>query len=185
MYSERWIHLSAGALLTQPLSYFDTCGKQSKGQINRPSYDDPNDISALTSHRYPILMLHRLSDWLCDCTGGRQGTETACESYHTKGEETRCQCPPEMWAPEIVTEQNKCIGVCRSTYLIHKPCEQPASLRNVGVEWWGEVEAFEQTWEQVNNKCGYKVGKGLRKVILTGFMFRMPFIRLVSSCLLP
>lgn len=51
-----------------------------------------------------------------DCTRGRTRTDTASESYHTKGGETRCRCPREMWAPEIVSEQNNHVGASRSTH---------------------------------------------------------------------
>lgn len=83
---------------------------KSKGQRNRLMHTDLNDISAMTAHSYPFLTLLCLSAqaviWQArlpltasDCTRGRTRTDTASESYHTKGGETRCRCPREMWAP--------------------------------------------------------------------------------------
>lgn len=90
-------------LWSQPLTHV-----KSKGQCNQLMHNDLNDISVMTAHSYPILTLLRLctaSDLASktasasDCTRGRTRTETASESYHTKGGETRCRCPREMWAP--------------------------------------------------------------------------------------
>ena len=95
-------------------------------------HTDLNDISAMTALSYPPLTPLCLSAqpviWQAslpvtasDCTGGRTRTDTASESYHTKGGETRCWCPREMWAPEIVSEQNNHVGVSRSTHPDSRP----------------------------------------------------------------
>lgn len=149
MYSERWIHLSAGARWTQPQSDFDTCGEQSKAKQRAASptvVRDPDDITD-SAPLSPLWCRTDCQTGSVTAPGGRRGAETASESYHTKGEETRCQCPPEMWAPEIAAEQNKCIGVSRSTYLIHKACEPRKCgcqvLRGRSKGFWANLRACE------------------------------------------